>query len=49
MEGVNELYDLSTDPREERNLINDPGHRDVVRQMQAEQKKLLQETRGRAI
>lgn len=48
VDGVNELYDLSTDPREERNLINDPAHREVVQQMQAEQKKLLQETRGRA-
>lgn len=42
LEGMNELYDVQNDPYEFKNVINDPGSEKVVKQMQAELKRLMQ-------
>jgi N-acetylglucosamine-6-sulfatase len=47
LEGMNELYDLETDPNEERNLIDDPGARAVLDRMQSELRRLKAETNYR--
>jgi arylsulfatase A-like enzyme len=39
-----ELYDLMIDPREERNLIDDHGQRDLVRRLKSELGKLVQDS-----
>ena len=46
---INELYDLSTDPLETRNLINDPKHRDVVNRMREQLFGVLEKTGGMSI
>ena len=43
---LNELYDLQEDPRETRNLINSPKHAAIVRSMNAELFKILEQTDG---
>jgi N-acetylglucosamine-6-sulfatase len=45
LRGMDELYDLETDPFEETNLIDRPDAREVLQRMQAELKSLLEETR----
>jgi len=44
-----ELYDLQADPLEMRNLIRDPGHGTIVREMNARLFRVLDETGGMAI
>ncbi|WP_380602636.1 sulfatase [Steroidobacter flavus] len=39
-----ELYDLSKDPNEVRNLANDPAHKEIVQRMRAEMTKFQKET-----
>ena len=43
---VNELYDLKSDPREKRNLINNPKYSDTVTQLNKRLFELLDETGG---
>jgi N-acetylglucosamine-6-sulfatase len=45
LRGMDELYDLETDPFEETNLIDRPDAGEVLQRMQAELKSLLEETR----
>lgn len=40
----NELYDLRTDPREERNLYADPGHQGVAARLRADLGRLVQQS-----
>ncbi|QDT26299.1 Choline-sulfatase [Gimesia panareensis] len=42
LEGMDELYDVQNDPYEFKNVINTPGNKKVVKQMQAELKRLIQ-------
>jgi N-acetylglucosamine-6-sulfatase len=44
LEGMNELYDLQTDPYERRNLIDAPDARSVLERMQSELRRLKAET-----
>ncbi len=44
-----ELYDMSRDPHEQRNLIRDPGHSETANQMKAKLFQLLKETGGMRI
>ena len=46
---IDELYDLQTDPQETRNLIFDPEHRDLVRDLRRELHRILVETGGAQI
>jgi N-sulfoglucosamine sulfohydrolase len=39
-----ELYDLSKDPHELRNMANDPAYRDVMQSMRADMKKFQTRT-----
>jgi N-acetylglucosamine-6-sulfatase len=39
-----ELYNLKEDPQERQNLINDPAFTDVVKELKAELKRLMEET-----
>ena len=43
---LNELYDLQEDPLESRNLINSPKHADIVKSMNAQLFKILEQTDG---
>lgn len=43
---LNELYDLQEDPLETNNLINHPGHQELVRRMNAQLFEILQKTDG---
>jgi arylsulfatase A-like enzyme len=43
LKGMDELYDLKTDPYEMKNLINDPGAQSMLTKMQAELQKLRKE------
>lgn len=43
-EGLDELFDLKTDPYELRNAVNDPEYREVLSQMQKELVRLSDET-----
>ena len=43
---LNELYDLQEDPLESRNLINSPKHADIVKSMNAQLFKILEDTDG---
>ena len=43
---LNELYDLQEDPRETRNLINSPKYADIVKSMNAQLFKILEQTDG---
>lgn len=45
LQGMDELYDLETDPYEETNLIDRPEARDTLQRMQAELRHLLEQTR----
>ncbi len=48
LEGMNELYDLDADPYEERNLIDAPEARPVLERMQAELRRLMEDTQYKA-
>jgi N-acetylglucosamine-6-sulfatase len=41
---LDELYDLKSDPREERNLYNDPAHRQLVVKLRSDLGKLVQQS-----
>ncbi|MHC4627261.1 MAG: sulfatase family protein [Planctomycetota bacterium] len=43
---ADQLYDLSADPGEQRNLINDFGHSEILREMKRELKKYLDQLPG---
>jgi N-acetylglucosamine-6-sulfatase len=45
IKGMDELYDLQSDPRETRNLVNDPAAGDDLARMRAELERLSRETR----
>jgi arylsulfatase A-like enzyme len=45
LERMNELYDLDSDPYEQRNLIDAPDARPVLERMQSELRRLMSETR----
>jgi N-acetylglucosamine-6-sulfatase len=45
LQNMNELYDLESDPYEERNLMDDPAARAVLQRVQSELERLLTETR----
>ena len=45
LEGMDELYDLETDPYELRNVITEPAYADVERETRAELQRLLDSTR----
>ena len=47
LQGMDELYDLANDPFEQENLIGRSNAREVLNLMQAELKKLLEQTRFR--
>ena len=44
LEGMNELYDLSEDPYELQNLIDDPGKARILKKMKKELNRLLMQT-----
>ncbi len=44
LQGMDELYDLDTDPYEETNIIDRPDARHTLQQMQAELGHLLEQT-----
>ena len=44
LEGMDELYDLKTDPYEMKNLINEPGAKKALQQMKQELERLLRES-----
>jgi arylsulfatase A-like enzyme len=44
LEGMDELYDLQTDPYEMRNLIHQPGAEKALAEMKQEMARLLKET-----
>ena len=46
LEGMNELYDLETDPYEMKNLIDDPAEQPALEEMKSELERLLKETGG---
>jgi arylsulfatase A-like enzyme len=43
---TDELYDVKSDPKEKKNLIGDPRHRELVTQMRAELHSILKNTGG---
>lgn len=45
LKDMDELYDLSADPREEKNLISDTSQKETVARMNAELRRLLRESR----
>jgi N-acetylglucosamine-6-sulfatase len=45
LQGMNELYDLETDPYEETNLVDRADAKAMLEQMQAELKRLIEQTR----
>jgi len=45
LQGMDELYDLDTDPYEETNIIDHSDARETLQKMQAELKRLLEQTR----
>ncbi len=47
LEGMNELYDLKTDPYEMKNLIDQPGAQKALVEMKKEMERLLEETKAR--
>ena len=49
MWGINELYDLQSDPHEVYNLIRDPGHRELSQSLRNEMWKWLDSTGGSQI
>ena len=48
LQGMDELYDLDTDPYEETNLIDRPDARETLQQMQAELQRQLEQTQYKA-
>jgi N-acetylglucosamine-6-sulfatase len=44
LDGMDELYDLKTDPYEMKNLINQPGAEKALDKMRLEMERLLKET-----
>ncbi|MCH8194246.1 MAG: sulfatase [Planctomycetes bacterium] len=46
---TDELYDLQTDPQESINLIDDPGHQQIAKQLESRLYDLLAESGGMAI
>ncbi len=48
LEGMDELYDLKTDPHEMKNLINHPGAKKALGEMKQEMERLLKETNARS-
>jgi len=44
LEGMDELYDLKTDPFEMKNLIHQPGAEKALAEMKQEMERLLKET-----
>ena len=46
LEGMDELYDLKSDPYEMKNVIKEPGAKNALRQMKAELERLLRETKA---
>ncbi len=45
LQGMDELYDLDTDPYEETNIIDRPDARETLQKMQGELRRLIEETR----
>jgi N-acetylglucosamine-6-sulfatase len=45
LQGMDELYDLDTDPYEETNIIDRSDTRETLQKMQAELRRLMEETR----
>ncbi|MGH9767680.1 MAG: sulfatase family protein [Blastocatellia bacterium] len=48
LEGMDELYDLKTDPYEMKNMINQPGAKAALDEMKQEMERLLKETNARS-
>ncbi len=48
LEGMDELYDLKTDPYEMKNLVNQPGAKKALGEMKREMERLLKETNARS-
>ena len=48
LEGMDELYDLKSDPYEMKNLINHPGAKKALGEMKQEMERLLKETNARS-
>jgi arylsulfatase A-like enzyme len=46
LEGMDELYDLKSDPYEMKNVIKEPGAKKALQQMKAELERLLRETKA---
>jgi N-acetylglucosamine-6-sulfatase len=46
LDGMDELYDLQTDPDEWKNLIADPDSQPALQDLKGELKRLLNETKG---
>jgi N-acetylglucosamine-6-sulfatase len=46
LNGMDELYDLKTDPYEMKNLINEPAAQKSLEEMKRELKRLLDETKA---
>ena len=46
LEGMDELYDLNTDPYEMKNLVHQPGARKALDEMKKEMERLLDSTKG---
>ena len=45
LQGMDELYDLEKDPYEETNIIDRSDARETLQQMQAELRRLIEQTR----
>ena len=46
LKGMDELYDLKTDPYEMKNLINQPGSKKALDEIKRESERLLKETKA---
>jgi arylsulfatase A-like enzyme len=44
LQGMDELYDLDTDPYEETNIVDRSDARETLQQMQAELRRLIEQT-----
>ncbi len=44
LQGMDELYDLDTDPYEETNIIDRPGAQETLQKMKAELQRLIEQT-----
>jgi len=45
LQGMDELYDLDEDPYEEMNIIDRPDAQEALQKMQAELRRLIEQTR----